>query len=58
MANLRTKVKPWANQLEMLDRLTRLESRIVQLMYYLGADPNGRYQPIPLVKPLYRDLPE
>ena len=28
---------------EILDRVTRLESRLVQLMYFLRADPNTKY---------------
>jgi hypothetical protein len=27
---------------ETLDRVTRLESRLVQLMLFLGADPHGK----------------
>lgn len=28
---------------EILDRVVRIETRIVQLMYYQGATPNGKY---------------
>lgn len=28
---------------EVIDRLVRLESRLVQLMYFLGADPSVKY---------------
>lgn len=28
---------------ELLERVTRIESRLVQLFYFLEADPNGRY---------------
>jgi hypothetical protein len=29
---------------ELRERITRLESRLVQLMIFLGANPNGRYE--------------
>ena len=28
---------------DMETRMSRIESRLVQLMYFLSADPNGRY---------------
>ena len=28
---------------DMETRMSRIESRLVQLMYFLNADPNGRY---------------
>lgn len=28
---------------EIVDRLVRLETRLVQLMYFLGADPTIKY---------------
>ena len=32
------------DQLEDMEtRMSRIESRLVQLMYFLNADPNGRY---------------
>ena len=29
---------------ELRDRVVRLESRLVQFMIFMGANPNGRYE--------------